>query len=149
MAASDSFGCFLTIHADSNTINAVWSLSGNFHSFAEFWLVNIRVSCHWLGTQDCLSQIFTATKYRHSVIFLFLAIKGSSRLLIGWNRSRDPHPGLWLAPDDLIKISENHSQLLRPSYTPKSHDYGIDRVSEELSSRELQFSWFKWNQCGM
>ena len=24
---------------------------------------------------------------------------------------------------------ENHSQLLRPSYTPKSNDYGIDRVS--------------------
>ena len=39
--------------------------------------------------------------------------------------------GLWLAADDLIKISENHSQLLRPSYTPKSHDYGIDRVSDE------------------
>ena len=24
---------------------------------------------------------------------------------------------------------ENHSQLLRPSYTPKTNDYGIDRVS--------------------
>ena len=30
--------------------------------------------------------------------------------------------------DEDPEETENHSQLLRPSYTPKSNDYGIDRV---------------------
>jgi len=31
--------------------------------------------------------------------------------------------------------TENHSQLLRPSYTPKSNDYGIDRVDRNTIRR--------------
>ena len=45
----------------------------------------------------------------------------------------------------LVSISENHSQLLRPSYTPKSHDYGIDRVSDELSSPAKIAMESMWN----
>merc|ERR1712113_631581 len=37
--------------------------------------------------------------------------------------------------DEDPEETENHSQLLRPSYTPKSHDYGIDRVDRNTIRR--------------
>jgi len=37
--------------------------------------------------------------------------------------------------DEDPEETENHSQLLRPSYTPKSNDYGIDRVDRNTIRR--------------
>ena len=41
----------------------------------------------------------------------------------------------------LVSIPENHSQLLRPSYTPKSNDYGIDRVRSNTGHFYLCFTF--------
>ena len=39
--------------------------------------------------------------------------------------------------DEDPEETENHSQLLRPSYTPKSNDYGIDRVSSNCRKSKI------------
>ena len=68
--------------------------------------------------------LFLSTTNLHISHFPFLAFRTEIELLEKWTF---PFLTRWLWLFQL-SISENHSQLLRPSYTPKSNDYGIDRV---------------------